>query len=249
MDLRTTHAAGPRPSWSAEDLRHALLRRSNFRTAGRRRRRTGEGLAHAGVSRRAIRRLAERAAAALLRSRRQEYAAEVVLELSRGPYHDEQILALEILDELSEVWPAWGADHVTILSRTLEHPWVADRLASIQGKLLTRMPILLSKHVQWAISQNPLRRRAAAMALLPRQGRPRQSRGVPITRAKPILRLLLQDPETHHWVQHAVGQVLIRFAERAPRTVARLLRDSRVNLHPRHLEQAKRLVEALPSAS
>lgn len=201
-----------------------------------------------GVSRRAVRRLGERAAASLARSGRQQIAEAVLHELALGEYHDEQMLALEILDQLADIWPAWAADNAAVLSRSLKHPWVADRLARVQGRLLTRMPMLLSKHAQWAISQNPLRRRAAALALLPPPRR-HGARKVPVSRATPILRLLLQDPETHRWVQQAVGQVVVHFAARAPRTIARLLRDTPTNLSPQHLEQAKRLVSGLPTAS
>ena len=248
MGLPKDKSRGKALAWSSEDLRRALLRRASFPHAGLRLRRSGEGIAHMGVSRRAIRRLGERAAAALVRSGKQETAAQVVHDLAAGSYHDEQMLAIEILDRLADMWPAWAADNAAVLSRSLRHPWVADRLARVQGRLLTRLPMLLSKHAQWAISQNPLRRRAAALALLPPPRR-RGSRKVPVARATPILRLLLQDPETHRWVQQAVGQVVIHFAARAPRTIARLLRRNPNNLSPRHLEQARRLVSSLPTAS
>jgi hypothetical protein len=245
----TRQVAGrPVPSWTAEDLRRALLRRANFEAAGWRVRRTGTGLAHAGVSRRSIRRLGERAAASLARSGRQDVASKLLLDLARGSYHDEQILALEILDRLADLWPAWASDTAAALSRALRHPWVADRLAQVQGRIIARRPLLLSKHALWAVSQNPLRRRVAALALLPR-ARTGGARGVPVTRAMPILRLLLEDPEPHPLVQWAVARVLAHYARRAPRTIGRLLSDHASSLDPRMIERARRILAPLPSAS
>ncbi|MBD3162060.1 MAG: hypothetical protein GF346_07170, partial [Candidatus Eisenbacteria bacterium] len=175
-------------------------------------------------------------------------AAEVIGRLSRGRYHDEHMLALEILDRLAAVWPEWGADQVHALSRSLQHPWDADRLAIVQGRLLARHPRLLRKHARWAISSDPLRRRAAALALLPRT-RGKTGRGVPATRATTVLRLLLQDPEPHRWVEPAVGQALKHYAGRAPRTIARLLATTPTALRSDTLAEIRRLLERLPSAS
>ena len=175
-------------------------------------------------------------------------ATEVLTQLSTGTYHDERMLAIEILDHLADAWPDWAAAQAAVLSRSLGHPWVADRLASVQGRLLAHHPELLKEHARWAISQDPLRRRAAALALLPCQ-RGTGIHGVPASRATTVLRLLLEDPEPHRWVQTAVGQVLVYFAARAPRTVAALLRRKPANLDPRYLEEARRLVGNLDSAS
>jgi len=244
----TEKYSGSRLPWSADDLRRALLRRASFTRAGRRRRRSGEGIVHAGVSRRAVRRLGLRAAAGLVRGGGPPTAGALVNRLMQGLYHDEQILAIEILDRLADVWPLWAVETTAALSRGLRHIWVADRLAQVQGRLISRDPTLLGRHVQWAVSQSPLRRRAAALALLPRRG-PRGSRGVPAARAIPILRLLLQDPEPHPWVQEGVGRALVHYAERAPRTIARLLRGDYENLSPRHLARARSLLAGLSSAS
>ncbi len=172
--------------------------------------------------------------------------------LSQGRYHDEQVLALEILDRIADLWPDWALETTAAQSRSLRHPWVADRLAEIQGRLISRNPAFMGKHALWAVSPNPLRRRAAALALLPSR-RARGSRGVTASRALPILRLLLQDPEPHPWVRQGVGRVLIHFARRAPKTIDRLLRDyggaTPTGLDPRHLERARQVLESLPSAS
>src|SRR5512143_2659798 len=77
--------------WTADDLRRALLRRAHFRRAGRRWRRSGGVLSHAGVARRAIRRLGLRAAAALVRGGNPSIATALVTRLSSGSYHDEQM--------------------------------------------------------------------------------------------------------------------------------------------------------------
>lgn len=233
--------------WSARDLKCALLRRAGFPRAGRRRRRSGPGIRHAGVSRRAIHRLGQRAAAALIRQGRPDQAVEVIDALLAGGYHDERMLALEILDRLVDVWRDWAVEMVIRAAGTLDHPWVADRLAKIQGKIIARNPGMLRRHTRWAVHRNPLVRRAAALALLP--GRRRgTSRGVHASRALPVLRLLLADPEPHPWVQQAVGRVLVHYAERAPRTIHRLLADPGGALHPRHLDRARRLVDEARTA-
>ncbi len=233
-------------AWSATDLRRALLRRANFVHAGHRRRRSGAGLAHAGVPRRAIRRLGQRAAAALARNGRPTLATDLVARLMQGAYHDEQMLALEVIDRLSLVWPEWTAASISVLSRSLRHPWVADRLARIQGRLIARDPSLLSKHGQWAVSPNPLRRRAAAIALLACGG---GKRSVPAAKALPIMRLLLEDPEPHPWVQQALGRAVVHYARRAPRTMERLLAEYPDGLSQRHRERARRLLDRVASAS
>lgn len=228
-------------TWTARDLRHALLRRASFPRAGRRRRRAGGGARHAGVGRRAIHRLGQRAAAALIRQGRPDQAVEVLTELLRGVYHDERMLALEMLDRLVDVWRDWGVAMVVQAATTLDHPWVADRLARIQGRIIARNPGMLRRHTRWAVHRNPLVRRAAALALLPGKRR-KAARGVHASRALSILRLLLADPEPHPLVQQAVGRVLVHYAERAPRTIHHLLVDPCAMLHPHHLDQARRLV-------
>jgi hypothetical protein len=70
-----------------------------------------------------------------------------------------------------------------------------------------------------------------------------------VTKAIPILRLLLEDPEPHPLVQIAVGRVLVHFARRAPRTITRLLRDHAEHLDPRLLERARRVLAPLATAS
>jgi len=224
------------------------MRRAHFVRAGSRRRRSGGSLAHAGVSRRAIRRLGLRAAAALVRGGNPTVASSLIARLSTGLYHDEQILALEVLDRLGDVWPEWAANAAAAFSRRLRHPWIADRLAQIQGRLLVRNPALIARHIRWATSQNPLRRRAAALALLPYRGARGGSRGLQAARAAPILRLLLNDPEPHPLVQAAVGRALAFYAVRAPRTAGRLLRDHHADLGPCHLDRARRLIESAQSA-
>ena len=248
MEDARRQSAGAMPAWRVEDLQQALLRRARFPVAGRRSRRSGAGLAHAGVSRRAIRRIGMRAAAALARCGRRNTAAEVVGRLSRGRYHDEQMLALEILDRLAAVWPEWGAEIVQTLSRSLQHPWGADRLAIVKGRLLARHPDLLRRHARWALSSDPLRRRAAALALLPRT-RGKTGRGVAASRAMQVLRLLLQDPEPHRWVEPAVGQALKHYACRAPRTISRLLATTPTALRRETLAEIQRMLGRLPSAS
>jgi hypothetical protein len=233
---------GPSLPWSASDLKRALLRRASFPRAASRRRRTGAGLAHAGVPRRAIRRLGQRAAAALFRNGNPDAARGVVLDLLHGRYHDEQMLALEILDRVSDFWKEWAAETVAAISREVRHPWTADRLARIQGRLLVKTPSLMAKHAAWALSQNPIRRRIAVAALLPRRG-PRGSRGVPVSKAIPVLRFLLDDPEPHPWVRPILGRALVHYAGRAPRSIARLLSAHPADLDARHLDRAHRLLE------
>ncbi len=233
--------------WTADDLRRALLRRAHFRRAGSRRRRSGDGTAHAGVSRRAIRRLGLRATSALVRGGDPTIATALIMRLSAGAYHDEQMLALEVLDRLGDVWSEWCAETAALLSRGLRHPWIADRLAQIQGRLLSRNPMLVGKHIHWAASQNPLRRRAAALSLLPHRCA-RGSRGLRIARALPVLRLLLNDPEPHPLVQTAVGKALAYYARRAPRSVARLLGDRRALLGARSFDRARQIIDAASSA-
>jgi hypothetical protein len=190
-----------------------------------------------------IRRLGLRAASALVRGGDPSIATALVARLSSGAYHDEQMLALEVLDRLGDVWPEWGAEATALLSRGLRHPWIADRLAQVQGRLLASNPILVAKHIHWAASQNPLRRRAAALALLPHGGS-RGSRGLRVAKALPILRLLLNDPEPHPLVQAAVGRALAYYASRAPRTVTKLLRDRPADLIAPPFERARRIIEA-----
>jgi hypothetical protein len=199
-------------------------------------------MAHAGVSRRAIRRLGLRAAAALVRGGDPAVATTLVVRLSSGAYHDEQVLALEVLDRLGDIWPEWSAETAARLSRGLQHPWIADRLARIQARLLSRNPLFLSRHIHWAASQNPLRRRAAALSLLPYRAA-RGSRGLRVARAIPVLRLLLNDPEPHPLVQAAVGRALAYYARRAPRSVARLLRDRSALLGMRSFDRTRRILE------
>jgi hypothetical protein len=196
-------------------------------------------LVHAGVSRRSIRRLGDRAAASLGRSGQQEKAGDLLKSLMEGRYHDEQMLSLEILDHLAGIWPEWAGETVTILSRKVRHPWVADRLAQIQGRLIAQDPSLMSRHVLWAVSPNPLRRRASAMALL---ARARGRRGTPVAKALPVLRLLLEDLEPHPWVQQGLGHAIVFYARRAPTTMARLLRDYPEGLSPRHRARAEELL-------
>lgn len=233
---------GPSVLWSASDLRRALLRRASFPRAASRRRRSGAGLAHAGVPRRVIRRLGLRAAAALVRSGNADAARTVILDLLHGRYHDEQMLALEILDRVSDIWRDWATETVAAISREVRHPWTADRLARIQGRLLVKNPGMIAKHVVWALSQNPIRRRIAVAALLPRRG-PRGSRGVTAAKALPVLRLLLDDPEPHPWVRPILGRALVHYAGRAPRSIARLLSAHPADLDARHLDRARRLLE------
>jgi len=199
-------------------------------------------MAHAGVPRRAIRRLGLRAAAALVRNGSPDTARLVIFELLRGRYHDERLLGLEILDRLCDIWRDWATEMVAVISRDLRHPWTADRLARIQGRLLARGGSLMARHVPWALSPNPMRRRIAVASLLPHRG-PRGSRGVPIARAIPILRLLLDDPEPHPWIRPILGRALVHYAGRAPRTIARLLAGRPANLDARHLERTRRLLE------
>jgi hypothetical protein len=235
-------ARGPSLAWSAIDLRRALLRRASFPRAASRRRKSGGAVSHAGVPRRAVRRLGLRAAASLVRNGNAGAARVVILDLLRGRYHDEQMLGLEILDRLSDLWREWAIEMVVVISRDLRHPWSADRLARIQGRLLAKGPALMSKHVPWALSPNPVRRRIAVAALLPHRG-PRGSRGVPAARAIPVLRLLLDDPEPHPWVRPVLGRALVHYAARAPRAVARLLAAHPPDLEARHLERTRRLLE------
>lgn len=169
-------------------------------------------------------------------------ATGLVTRLSAGTYHDEQMLAMEILDRLQDVWSGWAAETAAVLSRGLRHPWIADRLAQIQGRILSRNPILICKHTHWAVSQNPLRRRAAALALLPRRCA-RGSHGLRVARAVPILRLLLNDPEPHPLVQGAVSRVLAHYARRAPRSVARLLSGKDLSAH--QFDRARRIIEGV----
>jgi hypothetical protein len=234
---------GPAIEWTARDLRMALLRRAHFTRAGDRWRRSGNALAHAGVSRRVVRRLGLRAASSLVRGGNPALASALLTRLSSGFYHDEQTLAFEILDRLADVWPDWAVDVVAMLSRGLRHPWDADRLAQIQSRLLSRNPALITKHLHWAASQNPLRRRAAALALLSHRCH-RPSRGVRVARAVPILRILMNDPEPHPLVQAAVGRALAYYAVRAPRSVARLLQDRRADMSHQSFDRARRLIEA-----
>lgn len=173
-------------------------------------------------------------------------ASDLTRALMAGRYHDEQMLALEIMECLTDLWPNWAIESVAHHSRSLRHPWVADRLAQVQGRLLTRMPLLLSKHAHWAVSPNPLRRRAAAVALLP-HGTSR--RYVPAARALPILRLLLGDPEPHPWVRQAVGRSILFYSQRAPRTISPLLGHDPAGMPPRHLERARLLLDRVASAS
>jgi hypothetical protein len=233
--------------WNADDLRRALFRRAHFQRAGGRRRRSGDAMAHAGVSRRSIRRLGLRAASALVRGGDPSIATTLIVRLSSGAYHDEQMLALEVLDRLGDIWPEWSAETAALLSRGLRHPWIADRLAQIQARLLSRNPLLVGRHIHWAASQNPLRRRAAALSLLPHRC-VRGSRGLRIARALPILRLLLNDPEPHPLVQAAVGKALAYYALRAPRSVARLLRDRRGLLSARPFDRTRHILDGVSSA-
>jgi hypothetical protein len=166
----------------------------------------------------------------------------VILELLRGRYHDEQMLGLEILDRLCDIWRDWAIETVSVISRDLRHPWSADRLARIQGRMLVKSPSLMAKHASWALSPNPMRRRIAAAALLPHRG-PRGSRGVTAARAIPVLRLLLDDPEPHAWVGPVLGRALLYYAARAPRTIARLLAAHPADLDIRHLDRTRKLLE------
>lgn len=166
-------------------------------------------------------------------------AAGLLKSLMEGRYHDEQMLALEILDHLARMWPEWAGEMVTTLSRKVRHPWVADRLAQIQGRLILANGGLMARHVLWAVSPNPLRRRAAAVALIARVG---GGRGTPIAKALPVLRLLLDDLEPHPWVQQGLGNAIVFYARRAPRTMARLLRSYPEGLTPRHRARAEELL-------